>query len=226
MARVDHARLDRHAFFHAEPLHQALDALGAEDAQQIVLERQVEPRGAGIALASRAAAQLVVDAPRLVTLGAEDVRPPAASTSSRSLAHCCAVAAPARSPTPGAHATRARARRARETPALPPSTMSVPRPAMLVEIVERAFAARLRHDLGLARVLLGVQDVVLDAGLLEQRRRAFRISRSRWCRPEPAGRARGSRGCPRSPRRTSRARSCRRRRRGPCGPSAGGSASR
>ncbi len=37
-------------------------------------EREVEARGAGVALAAGAAAQLVVDAPGLVALGAEDVQ--------------------------------------------------------------------------------------------------------------------------------------------------------
>ena len=69
-----HAVLDRHAFFHAELLHQAGDAVGAEDAHQVVFERQVEARRARVALAAGAAAQLVVDAPRLVALGAEDVQ--------------------------------------------------------------------------------------------------------------------------------------------------------
>ena len=45
--------------------------LRAEDAQQIVVEAQVEARQAGIALAARTAAQLVVDAAALVPLGAE-----------------------------------------------------------------------------------------------------------------------------------------------------------
>ena len=70
----DHAVLDRHALFHAEPLHQARDAVRPEDAHQVVFERQVEARRAGVALAAGAAAQLVVDAPRLVPLGAEDVQ--------------------------------------------------------------------------------------------------------------------------------------------------------
>ena len=74
IARGHHAVLDRHAFFHAEPLHQAGDAIGAEDAHQVVFERQVEARRPGVALAAGAAAQLVVDAPRLVPLGAEDVQ--------------------------------------------------------------------------------------------------------------------------------------------------------
>ena len=50
------------------------DALGAEDAHQIVFERQEEPRAARIALAAGAAAQLVVDAAGFVALGAEDVQ--------------------------------------------------------------------------------------------------------------------------------------------------------
>ena len=70
-----HAVLDRHAFFHAEPLHQAGDAVRAEDAHQVVFEREVEPRRTRVALAAGAAAQLVVDAARLVPLGAEDVQP-------------------------------------------------------------------------------------------------------------------------------------------------------
>ena len=70
----DQAVLDRHAFFHAEAGHQALDAFGAEDAQQVVLERQKEARCAGVALAAGAAAQLVVDAAALVALRAHDVQ--------------------------------------------------------------------------------------------------------------------------------------------------------
>ena len=65
-----HLVLDRDALFHAEPLHQAGDAVGAEDAHQVVFERQVEARRAGVALTAGAAAQLVVDAARLVALGA------------------------------------------------------------------------------------------------------------------------------------------------------------
>src|SRR5947209_6799 len=70
----DHAVLDRHALFHAEALHQARDAIGAEDAHQVVFEREIEARGAGIALASRTAAELIVDPARFVTLGADDVQ--------------------------------------------------------------------------------------------------------------------------------------------------------
>ena len=57
----------------AELRQHAVHALGAEDAHQVVLERQVELRAAGIALAAGAAAQLVVDAAGFVALGAEHV---------------------------------------------------------------------------------------------------------------------------------------------------------
>ena len=50
------------------------DAIGAEDAHQVVFERQEEARRARIALAAGAAAQLVVDAARFVPLGADDVQ--------------------------------------------------------------------------------------------------------------------------------------------------------
>ena len=45
-----------------------------EEAHEVVLGRQEEARLAGVALAAGAAAQLVVDAARLVALGAEDVQ--------------------------------------------------------------------------------------------------------------------------------------------------------
>jgi hypothetical protein len=50
---------------------------------------------------------------------------------------------------------------------LPPSWMSVPRPAMLVAMVT-APGWPPRHDLRLARVLAGVEHVVRDAVLLEE----------------------------------------------------------
>jgi len=38
-----HAVLDGNVLLHAELFHEARDAVGAEDAQEVVLERQVEP---------------------------------------------------------------------------------------------------------------------------------------------------------------------------------------
>ena len=69
---VDPGMDDRLAFLEAEALQHPVHALGAEAAHQIVLEAQEELRAAGIALAAGAAAQLVVDAPALVALGADD----------------------------------------------------------------------------------------------------------------------------------------------------------
>ena len=70
----DEARLDGYVFFHAEPQHQVLHALAAEDPHQIVLQRQVEARTAGVALAAGASAKLIVDAARFVAFGAEHVQ--------------------------------------------------------------------------------------------------------------------------------------------------------
>ena len=71
-----HLVLDRDALFHAEALHQARDAVGAEDPHQVVFEREVEARRPGIALSAGAAAQLVVDAAGLVPLRRDDVQAP------------------------------------------------------------------------------------------------------------------------------------------------------
>ena len=51
---------------------QRADPLLGEDAHQVVFEREIEARCAGIALAAGAATKLVVDAARLVALGAQD----------------------------------------------------------------------------------------------------------------------------------------------------------
>ncbi len=55
-------------------LHHAGDALGTEAPHQLVFEGDVELRRARVALAAGAATQLIVDAPRLVPLGADDVQ--------------------------------------------------------------------------------------------------------------------------------------------------------
>ena len=51
------------------------DAVRGEHPHQVVLERQVEQRRAGVALATGPPAELVVDAARLVPLGAQHVEP-------------------------------------------------------------------------------------------------------------------------------------------------------
>ena len=70
-----HAGLDGHVVGHLGLLHHAADgvhAVAAEQAHEVVFERQVELRDAGVALTAGAAAQLVVDTARLVALGADD----------------------------------------------------------------------------------------------------------------------------------------------------------
>ena len=59
---------------HALLLHPVEHLVVAEDAHQVVFQRQEELRCTRVALAARAAAQLVVDAPALVALGTEDVK--------------------------------------------------------------------------------------------------------------------------------------------------------
>ena len=56
----------------AEAVEDAVDAVAREQADQVVLRGEEEPRLARVALAAGAAAQLVVDPPRLVALGAAD----------------------------------------------------------------------------------------------------------------------------------------------------------
>src|SRR5207245_8815236 len=68
-----HPRLDRDGVVEAEPRHEPGDALRGEDADEVVLERAVEARGARVALAAGTPAELVVDTAGLVALGADDV---------------------------------------------------------------------------------------------------------------------------------------------------------
>src|SRR4029079_7748846 len=58
-----------------EAFHDLVDPVAGEQAHEIVLRGEVEARLAGVALAARAAAELVVDPARLVALGAEHVEP-------------------------------------------------------------------------------------------------------------------------------------------------------
>src|SRR5699024_5440519 len=55
--------------------HDTVDEAGVEEAHEIVLEGEVEARLPRVTLTAGATAQLVVDAPRLVALRAEDVEP-------------------------------------------------------------------------------------------------------------------------------------------------------
>src|SRR3546814_18170439 len=71
---ADHAIFQRVVVLHAEALHPAHQAFAAEDAQQVVFQRQVETRGTRIALTTGTATQLVVHAQRPISLGTADVQ--------------------------------------------------------------------------------------------------------------------------------------------------------
>ena len=73
LARED-AGLHRLVVRQLEALHDPVDPIACEQADEVVAAREVEARRAGVALATGAAAQLVVDPARLVALGAEDVQ--------------------------------------------------------------------------------------------------------------------------------------------------------
>ena len=165
----DPRMLDRHVFFHAERVHDALHAFAREDPHQVVFEREKEPRAARIALAPRAPAQLIVDASRLVSFGADDVQPAsfddARRVRRRTRSLCFATSASNSS---------FHRRVVRVLPAclnsifasisgLPPRRMSVPRPAMFVATVTALFRPGLRDDVRLAFVVLRVQHFVRDA---------------------------------------------------------------
>jgi len=63
---------------------------------------------------------------------------------------------------------------------------------MLVAMVIHLRPAGLGDDLGLARVLLGVEHLVGELVLAEQPGKQLRVLDRKWCRPAPAGRARSS----------------------------------
>ena len=124
-------RLHRLVVGDLEALDDVVDPVAGEQAHEVVLGGEVEARLAGVALAAGAAAELVVDAPRLVALGAEHVQ---AAELDDALAELDVDAA-------AGHVRRDR---------------------------DRADLARVLDDLRLARVLLRVQDVVLDPGARQQ----------------------------------------------------------
>ena len=64
---------DRLSLLHTDPVHDRGDPFGAEYPEEIILEGKIEPRRPHISLPPRTAAELVVDAPALVSLRTEDM---------------------------------------------------------------------------------------------------------------------------------------------------------
>src|SRR5690606_753125 len=69
-----HARLDRDVVREVRARQDRLGRPRLEEPHEVIGERQVEAALAGVALSTGSTAQLVVDTPRLVPLGAEDVQ--------------------------------------------------------------------------------------------------------------------------------------------------------
>ena len=72
---IDDRMFDRLALGHFETLHDRAEALAAEDAKQRIFERKIEARRPRVTLTSGATAELIVDTPRFVALGADDMEP-------------------------------------------------------------------------------------------------------------------------------------------------------
>ena len=66
--------LNRNAFLNTQTTHQPLHPFATETAHKLVLERDVEARGARVALSRATPAQLVVDAACLVPFSAQNVK--------------------------------------------------------------------------------------------------------------------------------------------------------
>ncbi len=194
----DHLRLDRHVVGHVEAAQERVDHVGLEQPHEVVLERQVELRLAGVALTTGSTAQLVVDATGLVALGREHVqsaeaddldrarrrRPPSASRAPR--------ATRPRSPRASSIGDRPRCDSAASAmnSGLPPRMMSVPRPAMFVATVtaplrpacatiaaSRSWCLALRTSCGTPFCLSSSRQVLglLDAGRADEDRLALRV---------------------------------------------------
>ena len=70
----EHLCLDRRVLVHVQTIHHHGDAFAAEQAHQIVLERDIEAAHARIALTAGTAAQLVVDPAGFMALCADDIQ--------------------------------------------------------------------------------------------------------------------------------------------------------
>ena len=67
-----HLCVNGRVLVNAETVHHIHDPLGAEQAHDVVLQREEKPCFAGVALASRTAAELIVDSPGLMPLRTDD----------------------------------------------------------------------------------------------------------------------------------------------------------
>jgi hypothetical protein len=69
------SHVNRHIVGNVEPFHKSFDAVAAEDAHEVILKRQKESRRTWITLTPGTPAELVVNPPRFMPLGADYVKP-------------------------------------------------------------------------------------------------------------------------------------------------------
>ena len=167
---------DGHVVGQRQPLHQVADGLGGEHAHQVVLEGQVEARLARVALAAGAAAELVVDPPGLVALGAEHGQPAPVDDLLVLVGDLAGLVLDGRLPGRVPLLWRGLQR----VHALGPQRLLGQvlhvaaehdvdaAPGHVGGHGDRAEPARLGDDVGLALVVLGVEDLGLDPPLLQQ----------------------------------------------------------
>ena len=65
---------NRHSFFHPQLLHDSADPLARKDAQQVVLQGQIESGATGVSFPAGAPSQLVVNPPRFMPLRPDDMQ--------------------------------------------------------------------------------------------------------------------------------------------------------
>src|SRR2546430_1105594 len=161
--RRRHPRMgDDLPFLGTGPVHDAGDAVGPEEAHQVVFEREVEDALPRVALASRSAAQLAVDAPCLVSLRPDDNEAARGVLVARELLDLLGAQVRLLDQLPerrlarldAAHLTLLDARTEFD---VGPAAGHVGRDR------DRAGLARLRDDFRLALVVLGVQHFMLQA---------------------------------------------------------------
>ena len=70
----DHVAFDRHVLIHAQLAKHAAQPIGGEATHDVVFQRDEEAGAALITLSAGTTAELVIDTPRFMPLGADDVQ--------------------------------------------------------------------------------------------------------------------------------------------------------
>ena len=213
----DHLRLDRHVLGQPQQVHHRRDPLAVEPHHQVVAEREVEARLARVALTTGAAAQLVVDAARLVPLGAEHVQAAELDDLVVLLRDLGLAPSPARSAHAASYSSgvssgvrpRSRSAWSAANSGLPPSMMSVPRPAMLVATVTAPLRPAAATIAASRACCLALSTSCGDARGAAATSQALGLRDARGADEDRLARPRAARRCRRRRPRTWRPRSCR-----------------